>query len=80
MKKVERERRRPVISQVDVGNRTPILGLTQYFAGIVILTCKLQHRPFQSKSKLQLFLNNTQFIEQTRVIIAAKKRIKGQVY
>jgi len=56
----------PVISQIDVGNRTPILGVTQYFSGIVVLTCKLQHHPFQSKSKLQFFLNNTQFIKQTR--------------
>jgi len=34
-----RERRKPIISRIDLGNTTPMLGLTQYFFGFVFLTC-----------------------------------------
>lgn len=28
----------PITSHVDLGNTTPVLGLTQYFLGLVVLT------------------------------------------
>lgn len=36
--KIERERKKPITSHVDPGNTTPVLGLTQYFFGFVVLT------------------------------------------
>ena len=31
-------RNKPIISHVDLGNTTPVLGLTQYFFGFVVFT------------------------------------------
>lgn len=31
---------KPITLHVDLGSTTPVLGLTQYFFGFVVLTCK----------------------------------------
>jgi hypothetical protein len=37
--KREAERERPLISQLDLGFTSPILGIILYFFGFVVLTC-----------------------------------------
>jgi hypothetical protein len=34
-------RKKPITSHVDLGKTTPLLGLTQYFFGFVVLTCTI---------------------------------------
>lgn len=47
------ERMKPITSHVDLGNTTPVLGLTQYFFGFVVLTYTPPTIKFKSKPKFK---------------------------
>lgn len=51
----ERERDRPVISEVECGDTIPVFGRTQYFFGLVVFTWRKQIQEQQKKNHIFFF-------------------------
>jgi len=47
------EKKKPMTSHVDLGITTPVLGLTQYFLGFVVLTCKTMNFTTNQNTKIR---------------------------
>lgn len=54
----ERERDRPVISEVECGDTIPVFGRTQYFFGLVVFTWRKQIQEQQKKITFSFLLGH----------------------
>jgi hypothetical protein len=70
----ERERERPITSQVDLGNTIPVLGLTQYFFGFVVFTYS-KPIPFP-QIKIITNTQNAKIPKNHKILKILKKEVK----